>query len=171
MGEFGRLQAPRCTGAESFHGDGRPFGFDLADFWAWSVSDLVSNATRGVLAEYLVARALGLSTSGVRSEWAAYDLETASGIKIEVKSAAYLQAWHQRQLSTIIFSTAATRAWDPETDIYAVEVIRQADVYVFALLAHSEKATLDPLNVAQWQFFVLPTAVLTRTPAASIRSP
>jgi hypothetical protein len=37
---------------------------------------------------------------------------------------------------------------------------RQADVYVFALLAHKEVETLDPLNVGQWRFFVLATSRL-----------
>jgi hypothetical protein len=159
-GELGPLQAPRRTGAEPFHSGGQLLGFRLDDFWAWSVSDLVSNATRGRLAEYLVARGLGLSTAGVRNEWAAYDLTTPSGIRVEVKSAAYLQAWYQRRPSIISFRTRATRAWDPETNILASEAARQADVYVFALLAHPDKATLDPMNVEQWQFYVVPTRVL-----------
>jgi hypothetical protein len=33
-------------------------------------------------------------------------------------------------------------------------------VYVFALLAHQNQATLDPLNLVQWEFYVVPTAVL-----------
>lgn len=37
---------------------------------------------------------------------------------------------------------------------------RRADVYVFALLAHTHKPTVDPLNVAQWKFYVLPAAAL-----------
>lgn len=158
--ELGPIQARRRTGEEQFHRDAGTLGFDLHDFWAWSVSDLVSNATRGRLAEYIVARGLGISTAGVRNEWAAYDLVTHSGIKIEVKSAAYLQAWFQRQPSTITFSTKPSRAWDPETNVQSKSVTRQADVYVFALLAHLEKATLDPLNVAQWKFFVLPASTL-----------
>jgi hypothetical protein len=39
-------------------------------------------------------------------------------------------------------------------------VRRQADVYVFALLAHQDKTTIDPLNVSQWRFYVLPTSAL-----------
>ena len=39
---------------------------------------------------------------------------------------------------------------------------RQAEVYVFALLAHQHGATLDPLDVAQWEFFVVPTVTLDR---------
>jgi hypothetical protein len=53
-------------------------------------------------------------------------------------------------------------AWDPNTNTFASESERrrQADVYVFALLAHSDKLTLNPLNVAQWEFYVLSSAVL-----------
>jgi hypothetical protein len=78
-GELGPLRAPRRNGSEAFHRGTAPLGFDLADFWAWSVSDLVSNATRGRLAEYLVARALGLSTAGVRNEWAGRALPSSEG--------------------------------------------------------------------------------------------
>jgi hypothetical protein len=37
---------------------------------------------------------------------------------------------------------------------------RHAHVYVFALLAHADKTTVDPLDLDQWVFYVLPTAVL-----------
>jgi len=33
---------------------------------------------------------------------------------------------------------------------------------VFALLAHRDKATIDPLDLSQWQFFVLATPDLIR---------
>ena len=46
------------------------------------------------------------------------------------------------------------------TQFQATEARRQAEVYVFALLAHSDQTTIDPLNVDQWHFFVLPTTVL-----------
>jgi hypothetical protein len=39
-------------------------------------------------------------------------------------------------------------------------MLRQADVYVFALLHHTDKSTIDPLNVGQERFYVLPTSVL-----------
>jgi hypothetical protein len=60
---LGPLQAPRRGGQEPFHDGRTSLGFELGDFWAWSVSDLVSNATRGRLAEYIIARALGISTA------------------------------------------------------------------------------------------------------------
>ena len=33
-------------------------------------------------------------------------------------------------------------------------------MYVFALLAHTDKATVNPLDLDQWTFYVLPTAIL-----------
>jgi hypothetical protein len=154
------LTTTRKTGTERFHWRGKDLGFDLLSFWQWSTSDLVSNVTRGRLAEYLVARALGLASEGVRDEWSAFDLLTESGIKVEVKSAAYIQSWHQRVLSSVGFVVPKTLAWDADTNLQEGEARRQADVYVFALLAHVDKPTIDPLNLSQWQFYVIPTSVL-----------
>ena len=160
MTDLRRLTITRKEGREQFHISGKKLDFDLLSFWQWSASDLVSNTTRGIVAEYIVARALGLAESGVRDGWAAFDLETASGIKVEVKSAAYVQSWHQERLSRITFTTPKTRAWDADTNVQSREVKRQADVYVFALLAQTDKTTIDPLNLDQWRFYVLPTAIL-----------
>jgi len=150
--------APK-TGAEQFHNGGEILPFDLLHFWRWSASDLASNALRGRLAEFLVGNALGI-IQGMRAEWDAYDLRTSTGVTIEVKSAAYLQTWSQSKLSTIQFDIRPTRYWDAEANVYHQTSQRQAQVYVFALLAHQDKQTLDPMNVDQWQFLVLPTHVL-----------
>ena len=120
----------------------------------------MSNVTRGRLAEYLVSRALGLASDGVRDEWAAFALLTPSGLKVEVKSAAYVQSWYQRALSAIGFVVPKTLGWDRETNQQEKEARRQADCYVFAVLAHVVKATIDPLDVGQWRFYVLPTSAL-----------
>jgi len=149
------------SGNEPFHFSGQSAGFDLRQFWQWSVSDLVSNATRGRLAEFIVASALD-AHGAVRSEWDAYDLETPSGIKVEVKSAAYIQSWFQKRLSKISFLCGATRGWTAETNLQTTESRRWADVYVFALLHHQIKETVDPLNLEQWEFYVLATADLNQ---------
>lgn len=155
-----RITVKAKTGNEPFHSAGAVEEYNLLDFWKWSVSDLVSNATRGRLAEFIVAKALGICTDTVRDEWAAYDLVTPDGIKVEVKSAAYVQSWFQEGYSTIQFRTPETKSWDPDTNRQALEARRQADVYVFALLAHKDKPTVDPLNLDQWRFYVLPAATL-----------
>jgi len=144
------------TGNEQLSSTGKT----LLDFWRWNCSDLVSNATRGVLAEFIVASALGIDLSIPRTEWAAWDLTSPEGIRIEVKSAAYLQSWTQKEFSKISFSIRPARVWDAVTGIVDKEPQRSADVYVFCLLKHQEKETLDPLNLEQWEFYVLSTAEL-----------
>jgi hypothetical protein len=155
-----RLKISRRSGDHPFHADGHPAGFDVLDFWGWSTSDLVTNTTRGVLAEYIVARALGIRTDGVREAWRAFDLLTEDGLRIEVKSAAYVQTWSQKKLSPIQFVVRKSLGWDADTGVMEAEARRQADVYVFALLACQDKATIDPLNLAQWQFWAVPVADL-----------
>lgn len=157
---LGPIKVMRCAGNEPFHDSGSPLGFDLLSHWQWASSDLVSNATRGILAEYLVAQALGVAADGVREEWAAYDLETPDGTRIEVKSAAYIQNWQQPRLSQISLRVSKTIRWDRYSNRYGSESKRHADVYVFALLAHKEQQTLNPIDVSQCEFFVLPTVVL-----------
>lgn len=151
------INVQRKTGNEKFHSRGTTHRFSLLDFWQWSSSDLLSNALRGVLAEFLVAEALGIS-GGVRTEWDAVDLVARSGIEVEVKSASYLQSWTQSDFSAISFGVQPTVGWYSDTNTYSEYRKRQADVYVFCLLAHKDKATVDPMDLEQWRFFVISTA-------------
>ncbi len=160
-GAHQRILPGRKFGSEPFTDGGRSLGATLSDFWTWSVSDLIDNITRGRLAEFIVARALGISTEDVRDSWAAWDLTMPHFlVRIEVKSAAYLQSWAQQRYSPITFMTPKTLAWDPETNVTEKTPRRQADVYVFARLTHKNIETLNPLDVSQWRFFVVPTTTL-----------
>jgi len=125
------------------------------------MSDLTNNATRGLVAEYLVACAVGVE-GGVRAGWDAYDVLTPSGVRVEVKSSSRWQTWGQKAPSLVQFGIRPTREWSSETNELAADARRQADVYVFALLDCSEKPALDPLRLEQWRFHVLPTSVLDR---------
>ena len=60
----------------------------------------------------------------------------------------------------ISFAIEKTHAWDPATNVTESESRRQADVYVFCLLAGTDQTAINPLALNQWQFFILPTAVL-----------
>lgn len=159
MSDLGPIKSQAKTGDELFHAKGSVLDKNLLSFWQWSSSELVGNALRGMLAEYIVAMDLGC-TDGVRQEWDAYDLETADGIKVEVKSAAYLQRWKQDDYSKIQFSIATTYGWDASTNTSSEQKVRQSDIYVFCVLKHKDQATVNPLNMEQWDFYVLPTVVL-----------
>ena len=131
----------------------------VGDFWQWAYSDIVGNANRGILAEFIVSRALG-STARVRTNWTSYDVVTPVGIKVEVKSSAYLQSWAQSEVSRPQFSIGKTSGWDLETGEYTEEPQRHSDVYVFCLLAYrNDKRQLNPMDLGQWEFYVAKTSM------------
>lgn len=132
---------------------------NASDFWQWAYSDFMSNALRGVLAEYIVAHAASC-THRPRTEWSAYDLQTDAGLKLEVKSAAYLQSWEQKRHSPLRFDIAPKKGWDAQTNTSAQASARSADMYVFCVFAAKEKDGADPCNLSQWFFLVCPTALL-----------
>lgn len=152
----------RKTGIERFTFDDQALSVNLLSFWQWSTSDLLGNTMRGCLAEYIVAMALGIS-SGVRNDWEAYDLKF-NGWKIEVKASGYLQTWPQKRLSRPVFSIRSARSWDPVTGQWSNEVRRHSDLYVFCLHHHKDKTTVNPSNLAQWTFYILPTVHLDSAP-------
>lgn len=144
---------------EPFIINGKASVISLLDFWQWNQSDLLSNNLRGHLAEFIVMKALEIESTE-REEWAPYDLITKEGISIEVKSGAYLQSWHQDKPSVISFSIAESFKWDKETGKYDTLQKRQSDVYVFCVFETQVKELANPLNMDQWTFYVLSTAVL-----------
>lgn len=155
-----RIKSEPKTGQEQLIYNEKQLGFTVLDFWRWSTSDILSNTIRGGFAEFIVATALNLDMKVLRDEWSAYDLKTPEGIRIEIKCSAYIQSWFQRTLSTISFSTKPSYYWDSFTNKFSNIKLRHADVYVFCLLNHVEQLTIDPLNMNQWEFYVLATQQL-----------
>ena len=129
----------RCTpktGSEPILCDGKRIAC-VQDYWRWAHSELNSNAERGKFAEYLVSLALDCAHSTS-------------------------QVWGQKALSTPMFSTRPSRAWNPEDNTFEETARRQADVYVFALenCTVQDMANPNPLDLSQWEFHVLPTSKL-----------
>ena len=86
-----------------------------------------------------------------------------------MKSSAYIQTWKQDRFSALTFGIAPTYYWNPATNAYEGEQRRQADVYVFCVLSHKDQSSIDPLDVSQWDFYVLGTEVLNRRVGAQKR--
>lgn len=168
-----KMRAPDLKllhGHESFHAGGNSLGLTLLEYWRWSGSDLLSNAERGVLAEFLVATALGV-VDKPRIEWAAHDVKTREGIRVEVKSAAYRQSWAQDTgtVPKIDFDIKKSeQSWDRETNTTTKHDTprRASDVYVFCVLGTpiGFKYGIDPnpLDTDEWEFYVLDRASLDR---------
>jgi len=129
----------------------------VGDFWAWAYSNILTNITRGLFAEFLVGTALG-AVEGMRTEWDSFDLLYGDA-KIEVKSSAYLQSWEQEKPSAIAWSISPSTY---QHDELATGQERPADCYVFCV--YCEKNTRHPakvLDLEEWEFYVVPTTVIS----------
>ena len=95
-----------------------------------------------------------------RVEWDSFDVKLGD-TKIDVKATGYVQAWHSHQPPPArpSFSGLRSRTWSPETG-YAEEQSYNADIYVFAVETCADPKRYNPLDVAQWEFYVLGRAVL-----------
>jgi hypothetical protein len=155
------LVLKQLTGAEPLHYKDEPLPHTVLSFWRWSASNLAGNNLRGHFAEFLVASDIG-TTDGCRVEWDGCDLRTPKGLKIEVKSAAYVQSWEQEKHSSISFNIRRSYYWNTDDGGRSEVEGRWSDAYVFCVLHHKDKKTLDPLNLDQWDFYVMPTEALDR---------
>lgn len=146
------------TGSERFRNSERPLGLTLMDFWRWSESDLLNSLTRARLAEFIVASALGAHAEGPRDERSSLELVTPDGVEVRVRSGSFLKSFHQKELSKVAFIPQVRPAHSCTASAH--HAARRAHVYVFALLDHVERATVDPLDLDQWRFFVPPPSTL-----------
>jgi hypothetical protein len=131
----------------------------VLDFWRWALGDLRMNNARGYVVEFLVAQALG-DSSRVRVEWGPYDVQASDGTLVEVKATGRLQSWATRRPSTPSWSfksVRAARVWSEEIGAWIeVDPETRVHVWVFALQTALDPAEYDPLDVAQWEFRVVP---------------
>jgi hypothetical protein len=155
------VELPSLRGDERFS-----FGPTVLEFWRWALGDLRMNTARGYLAEFLVASAVG-SMAPIRVEWAAHDIDTEDGARLEVKASGYLQSWTQSRTSAPSFSfrsVRATKIWDPALGAYRdVDPEDRVDAWVFALQTCREAEVYDPLDAGQWAFRVVPHRQLLRS--------
>ncbi|MCM1219884.1 MAG: hypothetical protein NC548_35885 [Lachnospiraceae bacterium] len=163
------------TGNEHLVSNGRATKNTLLDFWKWNSSDLLNNTMRGAFAEFLVATALDIDLSEAHVDWESYDLLGKNGERIEVKCSAYLQSWNAEEFthkpekySKIIFSISPALEWMREEAKYSKEPPkRHSDVYVFCHYKCKERKADNPLNLDNWDFFVLATYKINQIFGAS----
>lgn len=142
----------RLTGDEPL-GSGR-----VIDFWRWALGDLQMNNTRGHLAEYLVAQAVGDTRPG-RIEWDPHDVLAPDGTRIEVKATGRLQSWKSPKPTPVEWkfgSIHQTSVWSEDESAWVtIDPRDRVDVWVFALQAETDPAAYDPLALEQWEFRAL----------------
>ena len=152
--------AQQLTGNEEFTLNGCSTGITIKNFWNWAFSDLTDNTLRGIISEFLVYSSLRCSPVQIRENWLPFDVTSPSGRRIEVKSAAYIQAWTpENTFSQIRFDIGKKLTWDNTTATYASKPKRNCDLYVFCLFT-AKTRDIPVLNLDYWDFYILPVYIL-----------
>ena len=154
--------ARMLSGGEIFTG----LDATVLDFWRWAFSDLRDNATRGILAEFLVARAVG-DARDLRIGWANFDA-LADDARIEVKCSAFLQGWTTRRLSDLRFGQLRAREFDADRNEYSAEPRVRADVFVFAVQTQQDPASYDMFDIQHWEFWVAAGSTISQHAGKSV---
>ena len=161
------------SGTEEFTLKGEKAGFNVLDFWRFQFSNLAD--MQGRVGEFLVAMALRKETSDNNNGWTLWDIDYR-GLRIEVKTTAYYQPWRDSKSfleqrwgneSSIPQNDSEhnysehrnfgiTKSRDPQDN----EFKRMNDIYVFVINNGKTKEKANPLNLENWEFFVIPTSVI-----------
>lgn len=132
------------------------------EFIAWAFGNTLDNTLRGVVAEFLVHKAVG-GISPHRLNWDACDVEMQDGTKIEVKASGYLQSWKQEKASVIQFDISEKDPWLARENRFLGRKCRYSDIWVFAVHAEQDIEQANPLDASQWEFLVTTTPWLNET--------
>ena len=142
-------------------------GSSLIDFWQWAYGDLCDDDIKGIYAEWLVHKLLGVRTNR-RISWANSDVITPSGVRIEVKSSAHWQSWkftnEQGEFeikkkyavapaNKIRFSGFITR--DSTDSNQSDTPTLKSDLYIFAFQKEEEIEKWNAFDLNQWEFFLV----------------
>lgn len=153
-------------GSEQLTFKDKELSSSVLDFWSWAYSDLIRNVNRGAFAEFIVLEAMN-NQSGItpprtnfRVSMDAYDLLSPDGIRVEVKSSAYIQAWESEHPARISFRIAPAKSLDSSGNYSAdSQYCRHSDVYVFCVwTAMSREQNI--LDLSLWDFYVIATKTL-----------
>ena len=145
----------------------------VLEFWRWAFGDLSDDDVKGFFAEWLVHKLLDIP-SNRRVSWANSDLITPRGTRIEVKSTAYWQSWkylgedglplpklnHQPTDNDAKIRFSGLKARDSTTTDRSKDTDFKSHLYVFAFQKEKQLERWSALDLAQWEFFLVPVQAL-----------
>ena len=134
-------------------------GITMLDFWKYQYSNIYD--MQEYIAEFIVGKALGIDEPMNRDGWTLWDIDY-QGKRIEVKQTSYYHSWQEKiangkisQQRTFSITPAFTRYKDSTTSYE-----RQNDIYVFCLNTGNNEEDSYPLDMANWEFYVVPTKII-----------
>jgi hypothetical protein len=130
---------------------------------------LIVNVLRGLVAEAIVAEALGGNWMWCSTDYSAWDFIRSDGKRLEVKQSAARQSWAAdgAKPTNCSFDIAPRQGRFDESSTWVPDHRRWADVYVFS--HHAETgAGADHCDPQQWTFYVVRTVDLPQQRAIAL---
>lgn len=133
---------------------------DMTTFDVWKYHFCNRFNMQEYFAEFLVAKALGVDEASNSDYWSLCDV-MYKGKRIEVKASSYYHAFKEYLNTPIspIRVFGITKAYSKYKDKNST-FERQNDIYVFCLNIGETAEESDPLNLKNWEFYIIPTAYI-----------
>lgn len=144
----------KITETTLFTSNGEAIGLTMLDFWKYQYSNIFDLQEN--IAEFIVGKALGLNEPCNRDGWSLYDILYRSK-RIEIKESGYYYSWQKNGKISNQRTFGVTSAYG-EDNVKE----RQNDIYVFCLNTGITAAESNPLEMDNWEFFVVPTNVINQ---------
>ena len=145
-------------GNEKFVIGGTELNLTMLDFWQFKYSNIYN--LQEVIAEFLVAKALDREKADNDDYWTLWDIDYRNK-RIEVKQTSYYHSFNKpgvvsKQRSFGINKTNSNYEYVNEKNCYE----RQNDIYVFCLNTGDTAESSNPLNLENWEFYIVPTRII-----------
>ena len=147
------------TGKEKFVFDKVELGFDYTDFWRFHYSNIYDLQDK--IAEFIVSKALGIDHAQNDQYWTLWDVSYRNK-RIEVKETSYYHSFNEEgkvSKQRVFGITKANGSYDSANSGNS-DFCRQNDIYVFCLNIGDTRETSYPLNLNNWEFYIVPTAII-----------
>lgn len=108
----------------------------------------------------MVEKALGIDMAQNTDCWTLYDV-LYRDYRIEVKQTGYYHPWNENSKISKIRRFGITKANSSyESNETVNKFERQNDIYVFCLNIGETRVDFNPMNVDNWEFYIVPTKVI-----------
>lgn len=146
------------NGNEKFILNNTELNFGILDFWKSKYSNIYN--MQEVIAEFLVEKALGIDKAQNIDYWTLYDILYRNH-RIEIKQTSYYHSWNENsKISKVRRFGISMANSNYEFADGENKYERQNDIYVFCLNTGETRADSNPLDLDNWEFYVVPTSVI-----------
>ena len=143
---------------EKFVFEDKELEFGILDFWKYKYSNIWN--MQEYIAEFLIEKALGLEKSQNTDSWTLYDINYRNK-RIEIKETSYYHPWNEngKISNQRVFGITMANSSYENTEIEN-KFERQNDLYVFCLNTGKTKEEANPMNIKNWEFYIVPTKII-----------